>query len=69
MKPGYKTTEFWALIFTSLVNLLAMNGVFTPDESDELVRIIPVVSSGIGQAIIIVGYAISRGRIKGNADT
>lgn len=64
--PGYKTSEFWSLLLTSIVNLSAMLGVFTPDEADGLVKIVPIVSGGLGQAIIIVGYAMSRAKTKSN---
>lgn len=65
VKPGWQTSEFWTLVVTSVVNVLAMAGIFTPKESSDLAQIIPVLSGGIGQAIIIAGYAISRSKAKG----
>lgn len=65
LTPGWKTSEFWTMIFTTVINILSMTGFFTPEESSDLVKIIPMISGGIGQAIITIGYAISRGKAKG----
>lgn len=64
IKEGWKTSEFWAMVVTSIVNILVMTGLFTPAEGSDLAKVIPVVSSGIGQAIVVIGYAIARGKAK-----
>ena len=60
LKPGWKTSEFWIVLMTSVVNLTTMSGVFTTNEANELYQAAPI----IGQAIITVGYAIARARTK-----
>lgn len=64
MKPGYKTTEFWISLGTSVVGLLVLSGVLTPDKSSE---IMVVLEQALAVAMIILpqfGYTLSRGKAK-----
>lgn len=54
MKPGYRTTEFWVALASSIFSFAA-----------PLFSSIPAVPSLIGGAVISAAYAISRGLAKG----
>jgi hypothetical protein len=56
IKDGYKTTEFWLTAVLFVVNFLASQGVFSPQEQTELQTTVPFIVSGF----VIVGYAVSR---------
>ena len=64
MKSGYKTTEFWISLGTSVVGLLVLLGIITPDKSTEIMTIIQQV---LAVAMIVLpqfGYTLSRGKAK-----
>ena len=54
MKPGWKTTEFWMTIVTTLLALAVTFGVITPQDSDELQV---ALSKCIGAAVVFVTSA------------
>ncbi|MBI4714431.1 MAG: hypothetical protein HY760_00530 [Nitrospirae bacterium] len=60
MKPGWKTTEFWKTVITSVTMLAAAFGIIIPVDVDALVQAALVV----GSAVVTVGYSISRGIAK-----
>lgn len=62
MKPGFKTTEFWVALLTSIIGLGALFGVVGPEQQGELVQ----ASGGLVAAITTAAYAVSRGRAKTN---
>ncbi len=61
MKAGYKTTEFWTMLATSVVGLLVAFGVIGPEEQEAIVNAIGGAIVAISQA----AYAVSRGLAKG----
>ena len=63
-KPGWKTSEFWTTIGTTLINVLAMTGMFTAKEAGELMQVIPIISGSLGQAIITMSYVFARSKVK-----
>ena len=66
LKSGWKTTEFWVSIITSMVGILVTLGLFTPDNASSLIQSISMIVGGIVTSVPIVGYAISRGKAKSN---
>jgi len=68
MKPGWKTTEFWKSIATNIIGLLAVLGVFTPEQSSDLIQAVGELAGAIILAISTGSYAISRGMAKKEDD-
>lgn len=66
MKPGWKTTEFWITIATSILGLLAFTGVLTPDRSSELTKQLLPLIGVLVPAVVGAGYSVSRGTAKRN---
>jgi hypothetical protein len=64
VKPGWKTTEFWLSLATSLAGLAALFGVITPTEAGTAMIGITQAVGGIMSTIAIVGYSWSRGKAK-----
>lgn len=61
---GWKTSEFWKAIAFSLTGLLVTLGVFTPEQSSDLVAAVEKFSGAIITAVSTGTYAISRGLAK-----
>lgn len=71
MKPGVKTTEFWATLLVQVIGILALTGVLTPELADtfsEQGKVLIEAISQAGGAIMMAwsasGYAKSRGEAK-----
>lgn len=64
MKAGIKTTEFWVTVCVQIVGLLAAFGVFTPEQTSGLVKMIPMLVGLVTMAVSQLGYAVSRGNTK-----
>ncbi len=64
LKEGWKTTEFWASVSTSIVGLGVIFGLFTPEEATNIVVAISQVVGGCITVAPIVAYAITRGNAK-----
>ena len=64
MKPGYKTTEFWLSLSTSVIGLLVILGVITPDKSSEMMEIVRQVIGVVMLVLPQFGYTLSRGNAK-----
>jgi hypothetical protein len=64
-KPGYKTTEFWVSIlgflFLTFKDKLGLGSV----DQGSIDSLTGQIASGIVGAIVLAGYAISRGKAKG----
>lgn len=65
MKPGIKTSEFWASLATSLFGVATTLGLLTPEQAGTLVQSVTAIAGAVITAAPIVGYALSRGRAKG----
>ena len=71
-KPGWKTTEFWVTVATSIAGLLAMAGVIKPEQASAIGSAAPQLSDLLLQAVGLItalgasfGYSMSRGKAKG----
>ena len=67
LKSGWKTTEFWVSIATSLAGILTMFGIFTPEKAAALPVAIEQIVGGVVAIVPIVGYVLSRGKAKAGA--
>lgn len=65
MKPGWKTTEFWTSVATSLTGLATTLGYLTPEQATPLVQAVTQIAGAIIMVFSVVGYSISRGLAKG----
>jgi len=64
MKEGYKTTEFWVTLVTSIVGLLVLLGIITPDKSTEIVTLTQQIIASVMIIVPQIGYILSRGKAK-----
>ncbi len=64
MKPGWKSTEFWASISTALLGVLVLFGFFTQAEAGEFANGVNNIVGGVMSIAPIIGYSLSRGRAK-----
>jgi uncharacterized protein (DUF697 family) len=64
IKAGWKTTEFWVSIATAVCGLLVTLGVFSPDQSSDLIKTVGTFSGAIIVAVTSAAYAISRSKSK-----
>lgn len=64
VKPGWKTTEFWAMLASAILGFLMFSGVITKkDSTDILLYTNSIMGSGVTLASV-VAYIISRGKAK-----
>ena len=68
VKPGWKTTEFWAMIISAGFGLMLVFGVLTNTQSNTMLAYINNISGGIMTAGGIITYIWSRGKAKKNPD-
>jgi hypothetical protein len=66
MKPGHKTTEFWVTLGSQILGMLALFGVFTPEQSSALSQAVPQIGGLITVVLGAFGYSLSRGSAKRN---
>ena len=59
-RTGIRTTEFWLTATTSLVGLLIMSGIVTPEGAGTANQI----TGFIVAALASLGYTVSRGIVK-----
>jgi hypothetical protein len=64
LKPGYLTTEFWVMVVTALLTLLAGFNVVGPDWAKLHEPIVNALAF-LASAIVPAAYAISRAIAKG----
>ena len=63
-KPGIKTTEFYVTIAAQILSILALLGVFTPEQADAIGKAIPQLVGIAGVVASAFGYSIARGQAK-----
>jgi len=66
IKPGWKTTEFWAMIVSAGFGLLILFGVITNFESNTMLAYINNISGSVMTIAGVVSYIFSRGKAKNN---
>ena len=66
IKSGWKTSEFWKALAVSICGLLVTTGVFTPDQSNDIVKAVGELSGAIIMAVSTGAYIISRAKVKSN---
>ncbi len=54
MKPGFLTSEFWVTAGVQFVGILALFGVFTPDQATELNTNLPQMGALVNDIVINV---------------
>ncbi len=64
VKPGWKTTEFWLSLATSLSGLAALLGFITPIEAGQISGGLVQVVGGIMSTVAVIGYSWARGTAK-----
>lgn len=69
MKDGWKTTEFWKALAVSICGLLVTTGVFTPDQSSDIIKAVGEFSGAIIMAVSTGAYIYSRGKVKSGGDS
>lgn len=62
--PGIKTSEFWAVMISAIISILASIGVITQSQATTLVSGLPVIMSYLGTAAAAVVYIRSRANLK-----
>ena len=60
VKPGYKTTEFWITVTTSIIGLLKSSGIITAGGDGLLV----LISAQIMATIPLIFYILGRNKVK-----
>jgi len=66
IKPGWKTTEFWAMICSAFFGLLILFGVITNFESNTMLAYINNIAGSVMTIAGVVSYIFSRGKAKTN---
>lgn len=64
IKPGYKTSEFYLSLTTSIVGLFITLGYLTPQQGDDLVKGITTITGGIAMIVPVIFYIYTRYVIK-----
>ena len=64
IKPGWKTTEFWAMICSAFFGILILFGIITNFESNTMLAYINNISGSLLTISGVVSYIWSRGKAK-----
>ena len=64
MKPGFKTTEFWVSIGTTIVGMMAVLGWVTPDMQQAMPELIEKAAGGVIALVSVISYIWSRTSVK-----
>jgi hypothetical protein len=64
IKPGWKTTEFWAMICSAFFGILILFGVITNFESNTMLAYINNIAGSLLTISSVVSYIFSRGSAK-----
>jgi hypothetical protein len=60
IKPGYKTSEFYVTLISSLAGLLMVAGIFTSDQANVFEEALQSIVGGLMTLIPVVEYIRSR---------
>ena len=66
IKPGWKTTEFWAMVLSAFFGILILFGVITNYESNTMLAYINNIAGSVMTIAGVVSYIWSRGKAKNN---
>jgi hypothetical protein len=64
MKSGWKTSEFWTAILSSLVGIMVVLGWITPEMQSGLSEAIAQAVGGLISIVSTVAYIFSRAKVK-----
>lgn len=64
LKPGYKTSEFWITLLTTVAGILVATGHLTPIQADEFVQAVISVVGGATTIAATVAYLYGRMELK-----
>jgi len=64
MKSGWRTTEFWTSVGTSIVGILVVLGWITPDFQQDMPGLIEKLTGGVISIVSVVSYIWSRTKVK-----
>lgn len=67
IKSGVQTSEFWVTLITSIIGLLVMTGIVSPNESNNLVQSLTAIVGGIIMIAPAVTYIFGRTWLKRKA--
>lgn len=59
-KPGVKTSEFWVTAVTQIIGVLAVSGIFTPQQADVLTDVIGQGEELVNQNLPIIQDLVTR---------
>ncbi len=63
-KPGWTTTEFWAMIICGLFGVLLVTGVITNTQSNTWLLYANNIAGGVMTCVSVATYIFSRGKVK-----
>jgi cytosine/uracil/thiamine/allantoin permease len=64
MKSGWKTSEFWVAILSSLVGIMVVLGWITPEVQSQLTEAIAQAVGGLISIVATIMYILSRAKVK-----
>ncbi|MCB2186928.1 MAG: hypothetical protein KQJ78_10955 [Deltaproteobacteria bacterium] len=64
VKPGWKTTEFYASLAAGAAGLAVTLGLFTPEQAQGVVSGVTQIAGGLLTGLAVLGYGVSRGLAK-----
>jgi hypothetical protein len=67
--PGYKTTEFWAMVISAGFGVMILMGVITNSESNTILAYVNNIMGSLVTICSVASYIFSRGKVKSSANT
>lgn len=64
MKSGWKTSEFWVAILSSVIGIMVVLGWITPEQQGQLSEAITQAIGGLISIIATIAYIFSRAKVK-----
>lgn len=64
MKPGFKTSECWMAILSSVVGILTASGIVSSDEADHLTKAVQALAGAAITIASTLGYIVTRVNLK-----
>jgi len=65
-KPGYKTTEFWAMIIAAIFGIMLVTEIISIKDTSTIMLYTKNIMGGVITAASVVSYIFSRGKVKSN---